>query len=934
MKFRANKHPSAHIPKELDPCHTSLMENRFSRKSLASPRLKLLSAVWTAIAATAVTFVSADSTRAGVIAPQLLLKIGDITSLGQVIQSLPGEAASINDGGNIAVLANVSGSGTGQAVIAVDVSATGIITVSNFTFPISSASRNYLAPWRLNDGKIGTRDQVSGSGPASLIRLWNSGSFVILASTTRNGFDFVTTPSFARDGSYYSYVGSKGNTGLYLQKTSVDAIPTPFPLTGGGFRPMTANDGRTVLRINNNTQIAVFASGKEPEVVSPSGMTNPGASAGISDDGRAVAFIGDLAGVSVIQVAMDSLGSYQNGVLYTVAQPSKAGSTLPDPFQTWQDSNKDKKIEASEIEGGLSSFPGGFNRISIKEIKKPLGRQLIFTFLGVGVDGQTGVYYARMDRDSGRVYGTARIADTSRDLDADSNYSFTPTSFSLFDPLNSYGQIVFQASDISRSGVFRVQASHFTKYKQHAKIYPVSAIAAHPDTAWFNQPINPNLKTADQILMTRAGCALTATATIAGIFGKETTPLEMRDFFLKRKAIVGNETFLTEFNLKVGSKTLRMGQRGGTLKSIVDELQRGYPLLLAVPNSGSTGVAQKNVAPKSAPPILENLVLANGNLQANDKRHYILAYGLNPALASDDPVSASDIYISDPGNVRFYKEKYGLAYAAGEETVDVTLQDYFKLINSSEKYEFSAEQWFDNSSFIRKSDKKTVQVRSDDRLRQISRFVIFEEAPPVISHVRVASPVEIRVTIGGITYASSVAVAQPGDVVIAKTWADIVAQFDSETEDGVGEDEPIDPFPPYLLELPTGVDDGQVVRVEIHAVGDGEYTISLDPGIEGITPTGELHGSVSNGEVVIGMIGGKSEGTTTSFLSIEFLDAMHLHLRLPSVVGASYQLEFSTNLKSWNAVGGLQTASTDNVNWTIDRDVIPAGFYRVSVMAP
>jgi hypothetical protein len=61
---------------------------------------------------------------------------------------------------------------------------------------------------------------------------------------------------------------------------------------------------------------------------------------------------------------------------------------------------------------------------------------------------------------------------------------------------------------------------------------------------------------------------------------------------------------------------------------------------------------------------------------------------------------------------------------------------------------------------------------------------------------------------------------------------------------------------------------------------------------------------------------------------------MHLHLRLPSVVGASYQLEFSTNLKSWNAVGGLQTASTDNVNWTIDRDVIPAGFYRVSVMAP
>jgi hypothetical protein len=69
------------------------------------------------------------------------------------------------------------------------------------------------------------------------------------------------------------------------------------------------------------------------------------------------------------------------------------------------------------------------------------------------------LHYARLDRDSGRIFGTARVSTAGAALSG-----ITPTTFSLFDPVNKHGQIAFLASDGTNAGAFRHQATLFTKY--------------------------------------------------------------------------------------------------------------------------------------------------------------------------------------------------------------------------------------------------------------------------------------------------------------------------------------------------------------------------------------------------------------------------------------------------------------------------------------
>jgi hypothetical protein len=370
--------------------------------------------------------------------------------------------------------------------------------------------------------------------------------------------------------------------------------------------------------------------------------------------------------------------------------------------------------------------------------------------------------------------------------------------------------------------------------------------------------------------MSRAGCALTSLATIAGIYGKETTPLEMRNLFLALPATPGpaidanNNTTIARLSLTVDGKTLqRSATLGGDFDDIAAELRAGRPLLLAVPNKVSTAVGTIVDLSSGVPMTLE-LQLTNGNLRANDKRHYIVAYGLNPSLGPTDPVTAADIFISDPAYSVGYRTRYGNSYSAGEELVNPTLQDYFDIINNNTTYSFDAEDWFDNSTFTRLSDSRTVQVRGagdaggNDRLRQIQRFTITGGTAPPAGFanpiVEVDAPVELRITIGGITYASSPGVAQAGDLLLTRAGADLVAEFDEATQTGVGDTEPVELFPAYSLLLPPEVA-GLGMDFQIHGVGNGDYTIGLFPGVDGYVATNFLQGTISNGAVLSGSIG-------------------------------------------------------------------------------
>jgi len=802
----------------------------------------------------------------------LFIRNGDVTAEGYTIQSLSiSDAASINSSGNLALIATVTGpGGTGQAVLGVDRAAGGTFLRRKFNASTPVSNRTFLNAWRRSDGSIGARNLVPG--PVSFIYTWDYGSAGIpLAASTPNGpFDFVQTPSFSKNGSYYSFVGSlSGIVGLYVQATGSPHNQVTN-LSGGSFRPMTADNGNTVFRPTTST-IALWRTAGGLATISPGSFTNAG-SPGITQDGAVIAFSGNEASVAGLYTYLATPIATPN-VPQRFATPSVMDTTV-DPFEFWRcagvNCNGAWPIEQPEVHGGIATFDG-FNRIGISQLDRPLGKVTIVSFLGTDTNSIGGVYYARLDNNSGRVFGTARIAKAGDPISG-----ITPTSFSLFDPINDKGQIAYLGTDGTNSGIFRHEATGFTKYKQFVNVNSdTTALAANDSTRWFDRVINPNVAAPNQVKMEKGGCTLSALATIAGIFGKEMTPLEMRNLFIdldafyKYKDPVGNQIFTNLAkvqNVKVRvtlptgvPRTLRWAGQGGSFNSIVNELSADRPVLLAVPSQGRTGVAVKCTTTNPPCNPVELPPLPNGNLRANSERHYIVAYGLNPYLNQGDPVTASDIFISDPGHSSYYANlsKYQSVYSAGEELVNITLKDYFDLINTSPNYDFkTAEVWFNTSTFDRRVDDRIVEAHADDKARQIQRFETIDGADGVSAprpEVDVHSPVELVITVNGQRYVSTPALALPGDIVLTRSGIDAVADLDPVNEVGIGENEPTELFPPYYLSLPPNLAASDL-DFEIHGVGDGPYSISFYPGADGISATNTLEGTITNGQVVVGTI--------------------------------------------------------------------------------
>ncbi len=171
--------------------------------------------------------------------------------------------------------------GSGQTLIAVDRTTDGN-SIRRLSFANLSAGRTFFSAWRLDTGDIGAEDNAQGGN--GLIRIWSAdSSFNILAAAAPfSAFAYMTLPSFGRDGKYYAFAGSDGaGTGLYLQAVGAK-LHRVADVSGGGLRPMTALDGRTVLRVANGTQIKVFSTNGSSVVVSPAGAADLGPSGGSS----------------------------------------------------------------------------------------------------------------------------------------------------------------------------------------------------------------------------------------------------------------------------------------------------------------------------------------------------------------------------------------------------------------------------------------------------------------------------------------------------------------------------------------------------------------------------------------------------------------------------------------------------------------------------
>jgi hypothetical protein len=164
-----------------------------------------------------------------------------------------------------------------------------------------SSSRTFNFPHLNDSGSVAAADRVSGAPTSFLVRTWDSsttGVFNLVASNLSNepapGFDSVTLPTVANDGQF-AFIGIRsGGTGLYRNATQVRGANTLVTnLSGGGFRPMIADGGVTVIRDGTGTTGSLRINATAMVTTGAGGWTALGAAPGISDDASAVVFSGD-----------------------------------------------------------------------------------------------------------------------------------------------------------------------------------------------------------------------------------------------------------------------------------------------------------------------------------------------------------------------------------------------------------------------------------------------------------------------------------------------------------------------------------------------------------------------------------------------------------------------------------------------------------------
>ncbi len=817
---------------------------------------------------TVLTVVSAAVSAASLsaygqaIVPQMMIAFGQTTTTGEKMSPNEASVTGINERGDIGYrdsnnyLARVSLTPT-HSVVATRMSLA------------PSPSRFYRRnPMLLDDGRMLSADSEQDPitfAVVNRVRVWDNGSF----SDSRINLPNVVGPSeFAAspDGRFTAVLASahEGNTQVpLLEFAGPNGITTEvLSNIGTVLSPNIATNGRLLVAT------FVTPTGYKFEVREPGGATTPlpfpvvgglsRDSVALSRDGNAVAAVyghGFDTQNSVFLRTATPTGS----VIDRVVTKSVADSTV-DGFESWRDKNHDRIVQQNEISGGIGE-PSAAG-VGVVRISRPLGDQYMTVFLAETPAGGTiRAWYARSSAESGQVYGSAQLPGIG-------NHSLPGN------PVNSKGQIVYLVENAAgQQEAFRFNANTFTKYKQGGDNNDLTALASDPATRWFDQPINSDVPVAKQKKFSSVGCALTSIASITSFYGLEVTPRDVRNIMQGNGDLVdgtkangpGNNAKIGNYSVSVGNKTLYRADIGGTFNDIVSEILGGNAVLLAVPIKGS--IAQAKDSKTGA-----LLTLPDGTARANDNRHYIMAYGLREGVQAGDAVTAADILISDPAYSIPYRSKYASAYGAGEELVHVSLQDYFNIQNSNTQGKvFSARDWFDSSTFT--VDGTTVQVQAADRARQIQRWRVTEGPAPANPSLDVFSPVELVVTISGQRYVSSPELALAGDIVLARTGQDVIAEFDEVNETGLGEADPVERFSAYSLLFPAGVA-GSDLDVQILGIGEGDYTLRFNPGLDSLFSSDPIAGFIHTGESATGhftVTGSVPEPSALVFATLAFV---------------------------------------------------------------
>lgn len=814
---------------------------------------------WLAIACALVCLVPGMSLAEPQARLQRVAGFGSVAGTEQGDTFTSFDTVSINALGRIAFAGSVSGSnGTGQALSSGAADSAGVW--SSFQRLSFAPNPNRTFAWaQINDESlVVAADRVSGAPASFFIRTWSAatpGANTVLLSSNDRVFSSVLLPSISNSGAV-SFVGNTGSsTGLYVNTSGVRGEANGvLALTGGGFRPLQADGPTAVARIGGTptSPVAIGRFPGEGALMTIGGLTSWGASPGITDDGRTIAFFGtDASGPGIF--------TYDTNVFGPGAQALRKVFSVGTPLATQYTTTFNSGVASSTatVVSQITGFSAD-TRVAIERLDKALDSSTtgtyMLSFVATDSSGAQGLYQARLtgfDRDASLRSGAPTLVSKIGSALLDSTTGGPVVgAIGVHDPINRNGQIAYAVQVGGAPAVALYSGVPITKYKQGNGTTASNPTAISiPGNTWSDallheaQP-NPTWQ------MGKNGCFITSLSTIASFYGADVNPLEMRDLLsdttfqkVANMATSGVNAGMLQFSTGTyfrldSNRFLYTEQRGGSFDDIGSALKEGSALMLGVPR-------QKLVR------STVSAVAADDSLRK--ELHAIVAYGLTAAgsLKAAADITASDILVSDPGYVGYYKDLYKSLYTPDESMVDVTLQDVFNRVSDG-AFTFNPRQWFDEQRFTNDGGEQVFEMlgTSDKDIavitaRTLDKSVVFDPT------VAVASPVDLVLEdpSTGQRYTTRADLGGPGALLLGKTFADLASEEGDDLASFSDDPDPVDRA--YSLTLPSSLR-GKSLAVSIHGIGDGRYTVSLFSGDDSLTVSSALTGSITNGQIVQG----------------------------------------------------------------------------------
>jgi hypothetical protein len=559
----------------------------------------------------------------------------------------------------------------------------------------------------------------------------------------------------------------------------------------------------------------------------------------ISDDGSVIAFYGDLTsqGASALNALHESYGYEVSGLprQFLRTEPLTPG---PGIFIEMMTVNGPLIQRAADVgDGGdrpiLSFQPD--SRLGVTQFQTS-GR-VCSVMVPANFNGGTALYlsrtFMRYTADDliglpfnpskpllmgGRTWGSSSV-EISRTGQTIAGLGVV-SSLDVFVSISERGYVGFWGGAGATTGACRSQPrAWLRKYKQGNSMWN----ADDPSGGRLRIPDgDPNVK------MSSGGCIMACLAMMAGQFGVDFTPLQMRDWL--------NENGYVDANGDLSYPTLRFRHplvpeeikttlvyagRGNGWSDLVAELRAGRLVMLGVPSRSSTGTSMDN------------------------RMHRIVAYGLSPDLDPGANPTPSDVLVADPGRTYFPSD-------ASETFVDVSLAQFFQDLN--QHYAASGRNgltvdpfsWVNEGTYQDNRGSHTLNAR---RLKQrIERFDNIPRVLPPRAMVSVNSPVELVLTdvATGQRYATDPSLLAEGDVLLETLGGLRPAKWQDEPDPDAEES-----FPPFSVVLPDHLSGVRLV-VELHGVGDGPYSISYITGDPAVAAPASLTGTILAGQVLFG----------------------------------------------------------------------------------